>query len=104
LKAIPYHFVVMGDTLAVLDDELYETPSERWYDLEETLNTSGWLQIAQPQLTRRVAKLERRIAQGRARSLEELRLLQGQYQALSEILADPRKFFLGRTSTEESTD
>lgn len=88
------------------DEELYETDTERRYDLDETLGTSGWLQIARPQIRERVERLGRRIAQGRTKSLEELRLLQGQYQALAEILTDPKKFFLGeaKAGAEEAAD
>lgn len=90
-----------------MTDKFYEDPTERVHDLAETLSTSGWEMIALPQLARRVQRLEGQIAMGRSKSLEELRFLQGCHKALSEIVADPKKFFLGGSKdrpAEEASD
>jgi hypothetical protein len=76
--------------------------TERELDLLAMLSSSGWKEIALPQIQERVAKTMQQMARGRDLSLDEIRFLQGKVQALQEIMAKPKSYFLGRSIEEPS--
>jgi hypothetical protein len=85
---------------------LYEEDArtERELDLIQMLSSSGWKGIAVPQIHERIAKTMQQMARGRDISLDEIRFMQGKVQALQEIVAKPKSYFLGRSIEEPATD
>lgn len=75
----------------MVNDWEKEAQERRREILAGLLDGAAWREVIAPTLAARLAELERRTMS--AKTLEDVRTFQGAYQALSQMLQDPKGFF-----------
>ncbi len=70
---------------------MWEAARERQALLEELLTSQGWQQVVAPTLRQRKLEVERRTMG--AKTLDEVRTLQGAWAVLEYLLDAPLKYF-----------